>query len=65
MEKLPLNLISNIKNSNMPRFSNSKNAAQNHMSLSFTSKHIMDVNLKRRTTKKPIGAQIAKLDFSK
>lgn len=30
----------------------------------FTSRHIMDVNLKRRSTKKPIEAQVVKLDTS-
>lgn len=31
---------------------------------SFTSRHIMDVNLKRRSTKNPIEAQVVKLDSS-
>ena len=70
MEKLQFNLISNLQNYGKNSFALKNNAAikkdvfEKSNPVSFTSKHIMDVNLKRRTTKKPIEAQIRELDFS-
>ena len=70
MEKLQLNLISNYQNFGKKTLATKNNFAtkndvfekSNHVS--FTSRHIMDVNLKRRTTKNPIKAQVRELDFS-
>ena len=69
---MELNLVSNIQNnfSYAPKINGVKKAMPNDSfektnSISFTSKYIMDVNLKRRSTKNPIKAQVRELDFSK
>ena len=70
MEKLQLNLISNYQNFGKKTLAPKNNFAtkddvfEKSNYVSFTSRHIMDVNLKRRTTKNPIKAQVRELDFS-
>lgn len=70
MEKLQLNLISNYQNFDKKtfapkyNFATKKDVFEKSNPVNFTSRHIMDVNLKRRTTKRPLGAQVAQLNFT-
>lgn len=70
MEKLQFNSILNYQTFGKQTFVPKNNTAikkdvfEKSNPVSFTSRHIMDVNLKRRTTKNPIQAQVRELDFS-